>query len=331
MEDTAPLNWSTLFTVWDVPLTGTVLVVLAAGLYLWGVTRVTHWSIGHSTLYFCGLLVAFLSLGSSINAYSDVLFSMHMAQHLLLIMVVPALLILGRPLELLRRATSGSGSGIGPTLRRLRHGWFVTVITHPVFGLLYYAMVVMGTHLTRFQQYVLTHTWVHGLEEFLYVSSGFLLLLPVLGVEAVRNTTPHLLRIFLLTAAMLVDTVVGVLLMLTPTVRFPAYAAVVRDWGPSPLQDQTSGGAAMWIGGDGLMTVLAVIVIAYWIKAGSGSSDLGWWLDSARRSALANEGTDSEGRFDTTDDIDNDEDALRAYNAMLARLAESERSDRSGS
>src|SRR5699024_9956825 len=108
MEDIAQLNWSTLFTVWDVPLTGTSLVVLAAGLYLWGVARVTQWSIGHSTLYFRGLLVAFVSLSSSINAYSDVLFSMHMAQHLLLIMVVPALLILGRPLELLRRATSAS-------------------------------------------------------------------------------------------------------------------------------------------------------------------------------------------------------------------------------
>jgi len=329
MAGIAPLHWSTLFTAWDVPITGTVLVVLAAGCYIWGVARVARWPWGHSAFYFAGLLVTFLALASGVNSYSDVLFSMHMAQHLLLIMVAPALLVLGRPLELLRQATSTSGS-VGALVRRLGHSRFVTVLTHPVFGLVYYAVVVTGTHLTPFQEYVLEYTWVHGFEEFLYVSSGFLLLVPVLGVEAIRHNTPHLLRVFILTAAMLADTVVGVMLMLTPYIRFPSYAEVVRDWGPTVLQDQTSGGAAMWIGGDGLMTVLAVLVITYWMRAGSGTTDLGWWLDSARRSALASEGTDSHGDFEASDDIDNDEEALRAYNAMLARLAESERGGHRG-
>src|SRR5699024_1907099 len=110
----------------------------------------------------------------------------------------------------------------------------------------------------------------------------------------------------------------------------PSYAEVVRDWGPTVLQDQTSVGAAMWIGGDGLMTILAVLVITYWKRAGSGTTDLSWWLDSARRSAIASEGNESDGTFEGSDDIDNDEEALRAYNDMLARLAESEQGGHRG-
>lgn len=329
MEGIAPLNWSTLLTEWEVPFTGTILVVLAAGLYLWGVSRTRRWPVGNTVWYFCGLIAAFLAFGSSINAYQDVLFTMHMAQHLTLIMVAPALLVLGRPLELLRRATDTPGHRLGTTVRRFGRSRFVSVVTHPVFGLIYYAVVVVGAHLTPFLEYVLTHTWVHGLEEFLYFSSGYVLFLPVLGVEPIRRTPPHLLRIFILTAAMLIDTIVGVMLMLTPYVRFPAYTEVARDWGASVLQDQTSGGATMWIGGDGLMTLLAVLVIAYWMRAGSGTADVGSWLDSARRSALSGGNTDSAGKLDASDDIDNDEEALQAYNAMLARLAEAERGHRS--
>src|SRR5699024_6722685 len=96
------------------------------------------------------------------------------------------------------------------------------------------------------------------------------------------------------------------------------------------LQDQTWGGATMWIGGDGLMVLLAIIVISHWMNASSGRTDVGPWLESARRSALANTDPTASGNIGTGDDIDDDEEALRAYNAMLARLAESERGQHRG-
>ncbi|HJP78233.1 MAG TPA: hypothetical protein VJ914_28420 [Pseudonocardiaceae bacterium] len=73
----------------------------------------------------------------------------------------------------------------------------------------------------------------------------------------------------------------------------------------------------MWVGGDILMVTIAIIVISRWVSAADRGNDLGPWLESARRSALG-------GDPASTQDIDDDEDALRAYNAMLARLASSE-------
>lgn len=318
MTEPEPLTFSTALTTWELPGGVAVLVGVAAAAYLWGARRARPWPVVHTLLFLAGLLVVLVAAGGSVNAYSDVLFVMHMVQHLLLIMVAPALLVLGRPLRLLR-ATAGGRFRAG--LRHAAGSRPVALLTHPAFSFVYYATVVVGTHLTSFQQSALTRPWVHGVEEALYLSSGYLLLLPVLGTEPVRNGMAHLLRLVSLLAGMVVDTIVGVTLMMTPHMPFPAYSAVVRDWGPSPVQDLHWGGATMWVVGDLLMAVLAVVVITRWVNAPSGSADLGPWLEGARRSALATHGSG----VDASTDLDNDDEALRAYNAMLARLSSADR------
>jgi cytochrome c oxidase assembly factor CtaG len=318
-----PLSWPALATVWDMPVAVLVLILAAAGLYLAGARRAPGWDGRDATFFFLGLAVTAIAAGGSVNAYSGVLFSMHMAQHLLLIMVAPTLLLLGRPLELLRRATGGRAHR---ALARVANARPFAMLTHPALAFLYYTVVVVGTHLTPFQQSALTQPMVHAVEELLYLSSGCLLLLPILGVEPVRRRLPHLMRLVLLLAGMVVDTIVGLTLLMTATLPFPAYARTGRIWGPSPIEDLHWGGAMMWVGGDLLMAALAVVVITHWVNAPSGGNDLGPWLEAARRSALTR---NEERSFDG--DIDDDAEALQAYNAMLARLAEQgQRPDRKG-
>lgn len=312
-----PLNWHTLVTTWDMPVVPAMLIGVAAVAYLWASRRADGWRARETVAFLAGLGVTLVAVGGSVNAYSDVLFYMHMVQHLLLIMVVPALLVLGKPLELLRRTATGRTRRVLAGAARSR---VVAVLTHPAVSFVYYAAVVVGTHLTSFQQSALTQPWVQALEEALYLSSGYLLLLPVLGSEPIRRTMSHLMRLVSLFAAMVVDTVVGVTLMMTPYMPFPAYGEVERDWGPSLIDDLHWGGATMWVIGDLLMAVLAVIVITRWVNTPGGMRDLGPWLESARRSALGQPDREVGGA-----DIDDDEEALRAYNAMLARLKRGER------
>ena len=100
---------------------------------------------------------------------------------------------------------------------------------------------------------------------------------------------------------------------------FPAYAAQHRTWGPSLLDDIHTGGGIMWVIGDGLMFAVTVLVIAQWMGDTERQNDTGKWLESARRSALANMGVDTVSPDDDAD-IDDDEAALAAYNRMLAKL-----------
>lgn len=316
----ATLTWGTVLTAWDTPVAVAVVLVIVAAGYLWAAARARTWPKRHTAWFMTALAVAVIATGGSVNAYSRVLFSMHMVQHLLLIMVVPALFILGRPLELLRTAV---GEHTRRVLSRLAHARITAVPTHPAFAFVYYTAVVVGTHLTPFQQDAALRPWLHGLEELLYLSSGYLLLLPVAGTDRAPRTLSHLMRLIVLLGGMIVDTIVGITLLMTPSEPFPAYASPGRTWGPSPLDDLHLGGAIMWVGGDALMAALAIIVITQWVTSPSGGNDLGTWLEAARRSAVG--GPDVDG----TRDLDDDENALNEYNAMLARLAGREQHRRS--
>lgn len=62
---------------------------------------------------------------------------------------------------------------------------------------------------------------------------------------------PYLSRMITLLASMIVDTIVGVTLMMTPGMPFPAYIELGRTWGLSPTQDLHWGGAMTWVGATG--------------------------------------------------------------------------------
>src|SRR5438874_2164585 len=123
-------------------------------------------------------------------------------------------------------------------------------------------------------QLMLTHMWLHQVEIVLYLGSGYLFFLPVLDDEPLRRrrgadkgskrTLAYPLRVFLLFLGMVVDTVVGVVLMMSVNEPFPAYAAVGRTWGPSLVGDIHTGGGIMWVIGDGLMFLVVVLVVQRW-------------------------------------------------------------------
>lgn len=78
----------------------------------------------------------------------------------------------------------------------------------------------------------------------------------------------------------------------------------------------------MWVGGDVLMMLLMLAVVAQWSASGSRAR-LGDWLESARRQSLASIGSvpgADHATVGTTADIDDDEAARQAYNRMLAAL-----------
>lgn len=103
--------------------------------------------------------------------------------------------------------------------------------------------------------------------------------------------------------------------------------------GPGLLADVHGAGAVRWIGGGGLMFVMMLVVAARWLTDRlPGAARVGGFLESARRMALADTGHDTSGeagdrhheRLRADGDIDEDDSALDAYNALLARLISSD-------
>jgi cytochrome c oxidase assembly factor CtaG len=329
-----PLTMHTGVTVWQFAPVVSAGLLVAAALYLWGALRVRRrhparpWPWLRSVCFLGGLLVVALATESSVGAYDDQLFYIHMIQHLLLIMVAPPLLVVGRPVTL---ALHASRNPLHTVVKRLIRSRLVSLLTWPPVAFLLYAAVIVGTHLTSFMNVVLRHPVVHDSEHALYLLAGYLFFLPLLGSEPIRWRMSYPGRFLLIALAMPVDTFVGVVLTQTNHELFSAYAARHRPWMPSLVGDLHAGGAVMWVGGDGLMLAFFVVVFLMFLRDNRARGTAGAWLEGVRRTALAEHAAQvgvvaapRTGRRALT--IDDDDEAERlAYNDYLAALAARER------
>ena len=209
-------------------------------------------------------------------------------------------------------------------MRRILTTGPVALITHPAVGFGFYTAVIVATHLTSFMDQMMSHAWLASTEQVLYLASGYLFLLPLLGDEPIRWKPPMLLRIFLLVIGMVPDTVVGIVLLQTETNLFPGMLGDRPAWAPDAVHDINIGGGIMWAGGDGLMMFLAVgLVIALLVSSERGDL-LGSYLEGVRRETLRDHVDRADGDSSTLGesvDVDADDEALAAYNRMLGRLS----------
>ncbi|WP_183407178.1 cytochrome c oxidase assembly protein [Nocardioides marmorisolisilvae] len=323
-----PFGWTSLVHDWTFSFGWTIGILVSVGAYLYLVhvgrrhgARFPGWRVA---CFSAGGLLLLATLSSAIAVYAMAVFWVHMVEHLILIMVVPALVILGHPLTAVRNALRPGGrrrfDGV------LRSGP-LSALTHPLTALTLYAVVIIGTHLTGFMDAMANDSRLMTGEQVVYLASGCLLFLPILGREPIRRDVPYLLRIVLVLVAMVPDTVVGIVLLQTDHVSFPAMFAMHPSWAPDPVQDQQIAGALMWAAGDGLMMLAGVGVVLMMILDPHRERVLGSWLESVRRQTLAEQaragtGASSE-EVGAAPDPESGE-ALGAYNAMLAALHERE-------
>jgi cytochrome c oxidase assembly factor CtaG len=328
-----PVSMAELVGRWQFAPVVTGFVVLAAGLYLWGVLRVRRrhparpWPLWRTALFLSGLAVVVIATQSGVGSYDDVLFWDHMVQHLLLLMVAPPLLVVGEPATLLLHA---SRNPVHTWVKKLLRSHVVTWLTWPPFGVALYVGVIVGTHLTSFMNLVLANETVRNAEHILFLVAGYLYFLPLLGREPIRWKVSYPSRIFLLFLAMPVDAFTGLVLGSEGTNPFPNLAVQRPGWAPSPISDVHIGGAVMWVGGAGLMFAVMMTVFFAWSRETRADSGLGW-LETARRANFAARVTAHKEAGTSTDvpraaaasrieSLDDDDEHLAAYNAYLARL-----------
>ncbi len=234
----------------------------AAGLYGWGVVRSRrdargHWPPWRLASFMAGLLVLMCALLSGIDRYSDELLSIHVVQHLLLILAAPALLVEGAPVTLaLSACTSAGRRAIGAVLRRR----WVRVLTRPTCGFALFAIVVLATHLTGLYEVALRDQTVHDFEHAAYFWSGIVFLLPLIAADPIPHPPSAIARFSWLMAAMTVMFLPAALFMFDEHVRYPFYLAPARALHVSALADQHAAGMLMLFAGGIAMAALAILV-----------------------------------------------------------------------
>jgi putative membrane protein len=239
----------TVLGAWSFRPVPTVALVVAAGLYMWGLRRVKEseppWSWWATSSYFGGLVVVACALLGPVAVYDDTFFWAHMVQHMLLMMVGAPLLVLGAPVLLLLRVSSRE------TRRRwilpVLHSRIVTVLTNPIVSGLLLAVVIMGTHFSAFFDYALRHNWFHDyVEHVLYLGAALLYFYTVLPGNPSRQRLAPGWRVMSLFLIMVPESMTGFFIYTARYLLYPFYGQVARPFGPRPLPDQRLAGGLMW-------------------------------------------------------------------------------------
>jgi cytochrome c oxidase assembly factor CtaG len=332
----APFGLSAVLTQWQFAPIVTGFAVVAIGLYGWGVIRVARrhparpWPIWRTCSFTAGIAVMVLATQSGIGAYDDVLFYDHMVQHLLLLMVVPAFLIAGQPLTLLLHA---SRNPLHTWTKRVIRSRVASFLTWPVFGAVAYALAVLAAHLSGLANLFERNQTAHNAEHALFVLIGYLFFLPILGREPIRWRLSYPVRFVILVLLMPVDTFTGLALGYG-SASSPGVPTGPRPvWAPSPVSDLHLGGAVMWVGGDGIMFVLMMLVFLMWSRDERTSMSARSWFERARQENLATLVASQQpaeraagavsavvGERGADGRSIDDDEHLAAYNAYLARL-----------
>jgi cytochrome c oxidase assembly factor CtaG len=308
---------SRLLTAWQLDAVAVAILLVVATGYLSAVAvtrrRGGPWPASYTVAFLAGLAVCALATNSSIAVYDMSIFSAHMIGHLMLVMLAPALLMCGRPLNLLLAATEGARR---ERIRRVLLGRTVSLLTAPPVALASYTVVIVGTHLTGLMNLIMKYTWAGQVEHLAYVLLGCQFFVVIIGDPPIRWKLGVPARLFMLALSMAVDTFTGIVLLQTTTA---VHMSPPPDAHINPVTDTQTGGAIMWFGGDGIMAVIMVVIAIGWIyRSEADRAEPGGWLEQARRANFA-EHAGTGGEVDEQH-FDDDDDRLDQYNSWLRKL-----------
>ncbi len=228
------------------------IVILALGLaavvyaraYRRAASRSSAVGAGHWAPYAGGLIAIAIALLSPLDAIGDgYLLSAHMAQHVLLSDIAPALLLLGLrrpllPLGLSREALLA----VAP---RGRFGRVLARLTSPYLAIPLWALATWVWALPSVFDYAAQHPAVHALEHATLFYTGLALWWLIVDPLPRARLRPGGERLALLGFTRLASAAICVPLTWLAHTEYPLYAGAPRAFGLSAINDQHLAGASM--------------------------------------------------------------------------------------
>lgn len=301
--DPGPPSLALLWTGWSFDPAIWVPAILALWAYRMARIRVDREHPGNPVprgrwwAWAGGIAVLLLAVQSPIERYDTTLFSVHMVQHLLIVMVAAPLLLIAAPVTLLLRVAT-------PEARRrlilpFLHSRPVRLLTNPIVAWSLFAVVMWGSHFSPLFDAALEDPLVHQLEHLLFLSTALLFWYPAIAVDPGPNRLPHAARLGYLGLGMPFGSFLGLAIFSATEVLYAHYETLGRTWGPTPLEDQALAGGIMWAGGDLVFLIALVLALAVWLRAEEAAGrreDDRLDRERAREAAVAARGAEAAAR-----------------------------------
>ena len=241
-----------------------VLVSGAAALALYLAAFRDHRRIG----WFAAALAVFLlTLLSPLNTLADgYLFSAHMAQHILLLLIVPALLLLSLPRSL--------SLAVRPR-----------VLGHPLAGWVAGVGAMWFWHAPTLCNAAVSSRPVHALQTVSLILLGGVFWRLILAPREDERLSPPAAVLYLFSACVACS-LLGIIITFSPVAVCSIYAAppigspgilhtIRSGWGITPERDQQIGGLLMWVPMCLIYLIAILAQIARWFAEPAGPAHIG--------------------------------------------------------
>jgi putative membrane protein len=265
-----PPEAQALLNEWSPPITLNAAIFLTAYCYLRGWFSLRHSSPGlfstrRLAAFLAGMFLLWFAIGSPFSAFDDASLTMHMIQHILLMLVVPPLVLLGAPsLPLLHglpqwfvRAT------VGPVLRCHPVQSTGKFLTHPLVCWILAAVALLAWHVPSLFELALRSDFWHEVEHACFFSTSLLFWWPVVQpfpseARYARGSIPIYLFFGMFPSGTL-----GAFLTFSDRVLYPSYSQAPMLFRITALTDQVIAGALMWVLGFFVCLIPAVVITVH--------------------------------------------------------------------
>src|SRR5580700_4710925 len=238
---------------WTLPVSLVLFLILDALVYLRGWTRLRRSRVNivpawRAASYLLGLFLIWLAIGSPLSEFDEQLLTVHMAQHLLLMTLAPALILLGAPIMPLLHGLPRHfvQSSLAPLFRYPPAQRLGRLLSNPTLCWLAAAAALVGWHVpAAFTLALRSETW-HVAEHSSFLIAGFLFWWPVIQPWPNVAHEPRWFILLYLFLATLPCDILSAYLSFCDRVVYPVYLNAPRPFEISPLADQQCAGALMW-------------------------------------------------------------------------------------
>jgi putative membrane protein len=248
-----------------------ILLAASAALYAAGVARLWKQagagrgvSLRRALAFAAGWLALVLALASPLDALGARLFTAHMVQHEVLMIVAAPLVVVGRPLAAWAWALPFEwrrGVGRFFRARAWRGPWLW--ITAPLAAWALHALALWLWHIPSWFDFALANEAMHATQHAAFLFTALLFWWSVLGTTSAQDEGIALLSLF---TTMVHTGALGALLTLSPVPWYAAYAATAPALGLDALEDQQIGGLVMWVPAGLVYLGCGMVLAARWIR-----------------------------------------------------------------
>ena len=211
-----------------------------------------------------GWLTLALALVSPLHKLGSELFSAHMTQHELLMVVAAPLLAMSKPLiaflfALPKRWREQLGSVASAP--HFRSGWQFLTAPLVVWGL--HGLALWGWHLPSLYQATLDNELIHALQHLSFLGTALLFWWTLIEGRYGRFGYGAALLYVFTTAVH--SSVLGALITFAQQLWYPIYDGRTTPWHLTAVQDQQLGGLIMWIPSGIVFIVACLAMLAAWL------------------------------------------------------------------